>query len=268
MIKTQDQANSINQTLDLKMSAIPASISNTAASLLKFSPTAWIKSWLMYVGIQTHVRGTIDPELKPLHNVCEYLNALHIYADEARQGKVRSVESYHFCSHVRKDLRQCLIYDSCTPGARLIGVEYMIPKEKYETLPPEEQKLWHSHEFEVQSGMLILPTPESHGGYSDKWEKLETQAMTEVVGLYGKTFHTWQVDRGDEIPLGLPKLMGSLTEYKQLDIDEALKGRNERFQVDHRAKKEVRKDIEGPGVHRNADSWWKEAQEKRVGVYE
>ena len=249
------------------MSSISASITNAAAYLLKSSPTAWAKSWLLYLGIQTHVRATIDPELTPLHNVCEYLNALHIYADEAREGKVRSVESYHFCSHVRKDLRQCLIYDSCTPGARLIGVEYMIPKEKYETLPPEEQKLWHSHEFEVQSGMLILPTPETHQGYGDKWEKLEIQAMTEVVGLYGKTFHTWQVDRGDDIPLGLPKLMGSLTEYEQLDIDEALKNRNERFQVDHRAKKEVRKGIEGPGVHGNADSWWKEAKEKGVGVY-
>lgn len=44
------------------------------------------------------------------------------------------------------DLRQCLLYDSAAKNARLIGVEYMIPKETYETLEPEEQKLWHSHE--------------------------------------------------------------------------------------------------------------------------
>ena len=43
-------------------------------------------SWLLYLGIQTHVRATIDPELKPLHNVCEYLNAMHVYVDEARRG--------------------------------------------------------------------------------------------------------------------------------------------------------------------------------------
>jgi hypothetical protein len=84
------------------MSSVSSSITNIAAYALKWSPTAWLQSWLRYVGIQTHVRGTIDPELKPLHNVCEFLNAVHIYADEARQGKVRHVEAHHFCSHVSK----------------------------------------------------------------------------------------------------------------------------------------------------------------------
>lgn len=165
------------------------------------------------------------------------------------------------------DLRQCLIYDSCQPNARLIGVEYMVPKHVYETLDAEEQKLWHSHEFEVQSGMLILPRPQSHKGHEDKWENLETAAMKEVVGLYGKTYHLWQIDRGDEIPLGEPKLMGSLTEARQLDIDKALQDRNHRFDVDHRQKSEVRESIVGPGVHENADSWWQEAKRDRAGVY-
>lgn len=84
------------------MSSISASITNIAAYALKWSPNAWLHSWLLYLGIQTHVRSNIDPELKPLHNVCEYLNAVHVYADEARQGKVRYVEAYHFCSHVSK----------------------------------------------------------------------------------------------------------------------------------------------------------------------
>lgn len=91
----------LKDTLDA-MSTISSSISQTAASLLAFSPSAYVKSWLLYLGVQTHVRGTIDPELKPLHNVCEYLNALHIYAEEARAGKTRAVEAYHFCSHVNK----------------------------------------------------------------------------------------------------------------------------------------------------------------------
>jgi len=249
------------------MSSLTANISAIAAYALRWSPTAWLKSWLLYVGIQTHVRSTIDPELKPLHNVCEYLNALHIYADEARQGICRSVEAYHFCSHVSKDLRQCLIYDSCSPNARLIGIEYMVPKHVYETLDPEEQKLWHSHEFEVKSGMLILPTPTTHRGHEDEWEMLETEAMKEVVGLYGKLWHFWQVDRGDVLPLGRPTLMGSLTEGSQLNLDEALKDRNSRFDVDHRHKAGVRKDIKEPGIHENADHWWKEAKSKKVGVY-
>lgn len=143
----------------------------------------------------------------------------------------------------------------------------MVTKAVYETLDSEEQKLWHSHEFEVKSGMLILPTPQSHKGHGDRWEKLETEAMKEVVGLYGKTWHFWQIDKGHELPLGQPTLMGSLTEGRQLDIDEALKDRNERFSVDHKDKAELRKSIEQPGVHENADYWWKEAREQKLGIY-
>jgi hypothetical protein len=84
------------------MSSLSASISEIADHALRWSPTAWLHSWLLYLGIETHVRATIDPELKPLHNVCEYLNALHIYTDEARKGICRSVEAYHFCSHVSR----------------------------------------------------------------------------------------------------------------------------------------------------------------------
>ena len=82
-------------------------------------------------------------DYRPLHNVCEFLHALHIYTDEARQGITRYVEAYHYCSHVRKDLRQCLIYDSNERDARLIGVEFMVPKHVYEKLDTEEQKLWY-----------------------------------------------------------------------------------------------------------------------------
>ena len=76
----------------------------------------------------------------------------------------------------------------------------MVPKHVFETFEAEEQKLWHSHEFEVSSGMLILPKPEAVG--RESWESMELEAMKQVVGLYGKTFHFWQVDRGDEYPFG------------------------------------------------------------------
>ena len=148
-----------------------------------------------------------------------------------------------------------------------MGVEYMVPKSVYERLDPEEQRLWHSHEHEVKSGMLTLPTPSSHQGRADTWEALETEAMKEVVGLYGKTWHFWQVDKGHELPLGYPTLMGSLTEPRQLNLDEALHDRNERFRVDHEHKARVRDHLQLPGLHPNADSWWKEAKEKGIGVY-
>lgn len=225
-----------------------------------------------------------NPEFMPLHNICEWLNALHVYAEEARRGETRSVEAHHYCSHVRKgtlpneepkpstvtnarrfvDLRQCLIYDSGHQDARLIGVEYMVPKHVYKQLDSDEQKLWHSHEFEVSSGMLAVQKPAEHS--EDQWEQMETEAMKEVAGLYGKTWHFWQVDRGDELPLGYPTLMGSLTSHDQLpSLKEAITPRDKEYGVDHERKAEIRAnaDVQGPGVHENADLWWKEAEEEK-----
>ncbi len=32
----------------------------------------------------------------------------------------------------------------------------------------------------------------------------EDLEMKKLINTYGKTFHTWQVDRGDTLPLGTP----------------------------------------------------------------
>jgi hypothetical protein len=48
--------------------------------------------------------------------------------------------------------------------------------------------------------MLVLPKPA--GWEAVEWENAEYEAMKGVVDLYGKTWHFWQVDRGDELPLG------------------------------------------------------------------
>lgn len=87
----------------------------------------------------------------------------------------------------------------------------MVPAHVYLSLPAPEQKLWHSHEFEVKSGMLVLPKPSGIGG--DEWEEMELKAMREVVGLYGKTWHFWQTDRGDELPLGECWMGGSVVSW-------------------------------------------------------
>ena len=69
--------------------------------------------------------------------------------------------------------------------------------------------------WQVKSGMLILPNPTLPG---EVWEIAETEEMKEVIGLYGKTWHFWQVDRGDQIPLGRPELMGSFTKDEQVSF--------------------------------------------------
>ena len=64
------------------------------------------------------------------------------------------VEAHHFCACPNEDVRQCGIYDSDKPNARLIGLEYIISSELFEGLPEEEKVYWHSHKFEVSSGTL------------------------------------------------------------------------------------------------------------------
>ena len=48
---------------------------------------------------------------------------------------------------------------------------------------------------QVLSGQLYAP------GVPDTAELVE---MRKLVDTYGKTWHTWQVDRGDTLPLGDP----------------------------------------------------------------
>lgn len=122
-----------------------------------------------------------------------------------------------------------------------------MPRHVYETFEPEEQKLWHSHEFEVKSGMLILPRPKDVG--VEDWERQEYAAMEEIVGLYGKTWHFWEVDAGHEYPIGKPHLMGSATAHEQVDLETALERRNRTFAVHHVDKAKARQSIVVPDTH-------------------
>ena len=123
----------------------------------------------------------------------------------------------------------------------------MISAALYKTLEPSERVRWHSHVFEVKSGMLIMPGPD--GLPTGVWEQAETKEMEDVVGLYGKTYHFWQVDRGDELPLGGPELMMSFTQTPP-GFTELVGDRDRRFQVDHKRKAEKRQYIEEPEIHK------------------
>jgi hypothetical protein len=208
----------------------------------------------------------------PVKQICAHLNAFHTYADEPG----RFVETNHYCSHLTSgmyrrslnrgrdclaayaitDVRQCILYDGPGPDAKLIGIEYMVTPKIYASLPDEERKLWHSHVYEVKSGMLIMPGP-GGPGLQQAWEAAEVEEMKEVVHLYGKVYHLWQTDRGDELPLGEPRLMTSFTADGQFDFEKAVGERDARFATDWRQKRAMREGIETPSVHADADQAWK-----------
>jgi len=151
-------------------------------------------------------------------------------------------------------VRQCILYDSPEPGARIIGIEYMITPRLYNTLEPNERKLWHSHVYEVKSGMLVMPQPTIPNA---AWEAAENKEMEQIVRLYGKAYHLWQVDKGHTMPLGEPQLMASYTAPGQFNFEEMVSDRDRRFRTDYKRKQEIREYIEEPEIHEHADQAWK-----------
>lgn len=63
------------------------------------------------------------------------------------------------------------------------------------------------------------------------WEEVELAEMEEVVNLYGKTYHLWQVDRGDEVPMGEPTLMSSFL-HETAGVGQVVCERNKRLGID------------------------------------
>jgi hypothetical protein len=77
-------------------------LTRALSTLLAYTPTsANLHAWLLYLGIQTALPDS-SQDFAPLCNHCEFLNALHVYAEEARRGVVRSVEVCHFCACLSK----------------------------------------------------------------------------------------------------------------------------------------------------------------------
>ncbi|KAM7486725.1 hypothetical protein LguiA_002734 [Lonicera macranthoides] len=139
----------------------------------------------------------------PVNKIHQHLCAFHFYAHDM----TRQVEAHHFCAHQNEEMRQCLIYDSPNSDARLIGIEYIVSETLFLTLPDEEKPMWHSHDYEVKSGVLFMPGVPG---------PIQRQDLDTVAKTYGKTIHFWQVDKGDSLPLGLPQVMMALTRDGQL----------------------------------------------------
>lgn len=116
----------------------------------------------------------------------------------------------------------------------------------------------------------ILPKPnQTHtlftGVPSSAWEKAEDKEMEQIIPLYGKTYHMWQVDRGDKVPMGKPELMGSFTSDETVKaavpdgVDGLRKKTYDRFGISS-ADKEARRKGLCPGFTVHAGMfcflWW------------
>jgi hypothetical protein len=135
------------------------------------------------------VKGT------PLEAMHLHLCAFHVAKDDPKF----QLEAHHYCMPLRDDgkLFQCIVTNSNQPGAKILGVEYIVTDDLYQTLSKEERNFWHPHDYEVTSGLLVAPKLA---------EDDENKFMAVVRKTWGKTFHTW-ADPETDLPLGKPRLM-------------------------------------------------------------
>lgn len=177
----------------------------------------------------------------PIDAINTYLDGFHFYNGD-QNGQM---EAHHYVTVLNEDVMQAVIYDGNTRDARLMGVEYIISERLYNTLPPEEKKLWHSHQYEVKSGTLVAPgLPEA----------ADHALMKRIVNTYGKTWHTWHTDRDKTLPIGIPALMRGFTADGQMD-SRLLADRDRRFDIDSKKIRAQRADIVAHPAAPGSNAW-------------
>jgi hypothetical protein len=147
------------------------------------------------------VKGT------PLEAMHLHLCAFHVAKDDPEF----QLEAHHYCMPLRDDgkLFQCIVTDSNKPGAKILGVEYIVTDDVYRGFSKDEKAFWHPHDYEVTSGQLLAPKLS---------EEQENKFMAVVRKTWGKTFHTWR-DPNTEVPLGQPRLMWAFTKDGEIHED-------------------------------------------------
>jgi hypothetical protein len=178
---------------------------------------------------------------EPVEKLNVYLNGFHFYAGNLGA----QMEAHHFCAVMNEEAFQCVIYDGSGRDAKIMGVEYIISRRLFETLPADEQKLWHSHVHEIRSGQLIAPGVPAPA---------EREFMEKLVDIYGKTCHTWHTDRQLELPVGHPMLMMGFTADGQ--VNEAMvESRDRRLGVSSQERRAERASLPAPTPAAGADAW-------------
>jgi hypothetical protein len=177
----------------------------------------------------------------PIEAINVYMDGFHFYSGNMNA----QMEAHHYCTVVNEDLTQCVIFDGNDRSSKLMGVEYIVSRNAFQTLPADERKLWHSHAYEVTSGELVAPgIPKS----------AEHALAAKLASTYGKTWHTWNTDQGQSLPTGHPMLMMGFTSDGQIQQD-MIADRDRRMKTSTSDEKKNRADLKTPPIVTGANSW-------------
>ena len=168
----------------------------------------------------------------PVEQLDAYLDGFHfVHGNMGIQE-----EAHHYCYQMTEEFIQCAIYDGNGKEAKLIGVEHIISDRLYRGLPTQEQRLWHPHDHEVKSGLLIAPgLPQA----------AEHELMKKLVSTRGKTWHVWHTEK-DPLPVGEATLMMGFTQDGQIR-PVLIEERDRKFGISTQERRAQRADIPDPG---------------------
>lgn len=170
---------------------------------------------------------------EPIDQLSIYLVGFHpMKSDPAHQ-----MIAHHYCHQVNEDFAQCVLFDGNTEKANMNGIEYIISEKLFETLPLEEKKYWHPHNYEILSGQLVAPGIPA---------AVEHKLMEGKMNSYGKTWHVWMTgmfeQQGDKLPLGEPHLAWSFNRDGE-DKPGMVTARDQRLGVNTAELKKSRADL-------------------------
>ena len=107
-----------------------------------------------------------------------------------------SLRVHHYCKMSDKIFLVCQLYDSESQNATLIGIEYIITHEQYNSLPDREKPNWHYHKIEFAPNRADPKFPELNAQ--------QTQSeMMKAMDTYGKVIITWNPN--DSLPAFPPQ---------------------------------------------------------------
>ncbi|HJX30172.1 MAG TPA: OBAP family protein [Thermoanaerobaculia bacterium] len=173
--------------------------------------------------------STVLQKNSPFAGMDVYVVGFHPMKDDPQH----QMEAHHFCRQVNEDFAQCALFDGNTRESNLNGIEYIISEKLFNALPAEEKQYWHPHNFEILSGELVAP------GIPDVAEK---ELMRQKMNSYGKTWHVWSTNHGDELPFGPAMLAWSFNRDGEVDPKLMEKG-NRTLGIDRMAKRRERQDL-------------------------
>ena len=101
---------------------------------------------------------------------------------------------WHYCKPNDKIMMVCHLYDSNSPNATLIGVEYMITADAYKNLPDREKPNWHFHKEEFAPNRADPKLPMLS-------EQQQNTTLKKMEESFGKVIITWNpIDKAPIFP--------------------------------------------------------------------